>query len=152
LLLLPYLAFTWIVWRLQTALQREPIWNQIAPKIFAGRRCRCEQLPPGVARVIDFTAEFPGNLRGARAVRWLSIPVLDGCAPSPADCRLGFAFRDEDPESAVYVCCANGHGRSMTLVCALLMKLGVAEAPDEAIAFVSKCRPKASLNTNSRCH
>ncbi|HEV8002665.1 MAG TPA: hypothetical protein VGP63_22450 [Planctomycetaceae bacterium] len=146
LLMLPYLAFTWTIWRLQNVFLREPIWNQVAPTIFVGQCCRWEQLPPETAKVIDFTAEFPGNGRARRAMRWLSIPVLDGCAPSPADYRRGFAFVDEDRGSVVYVCCANGHGRSITFACALLVKLGIARTPDEAIASISKCRPKASLN------
>jgi hypothetical protein len=60
-MMMPYLAMTWVVWRLQHWLVREPIWNEVREGLFVGRRCRLRQLPPGTSTVVDFTAEFMGD-------------------------------------------------------------------------------------------
>jgi protein-tyrosine phosphatase len=103
-------------------------------------------MPPGTSHVLDFTAEFPGDKNARRTVKWLSIPVLDGCAPKPADYRKGFTFLDGSPEPIVYVCCAKGRGRSATFASALLLKKGIAHTPEVAIATVETQRYRASLN------
>jgi hypothetical protein len=146
IVMLPYLAFCWTVWHLQNLLSAEPIWNEVAPGFIVGRRCRFSQLPPGTSKVIDFTAEFAGDKATRRAVQWLIIPVLDGCAPDLKDYQTGFAFLGEPGESAIYLCCANGHGRSATFACALLMKLAKAPTPQAAVETVVSGRRRASLN------
>jgi hypothetical protein len=90
--MLPYLAFTWSVWRLQYAMSAEPIWDPVAPGLFVGRRCRFDQLPAGIAKVLDFTAEFPGDRQTRRTLSWRSVPVLDGCAPDSTDYQAAFSF------------------------------------------------------------
>jgi hypothetical protein len=145
-LMIPYLALTWVVWRLQHWLARDPIWNEISSRIFVGRRCRFGQLPPDASTVIDFTAEFPGDKQSRIALKWLTIPVLDGCALDSASYEKGFKFLDGPRPTGIYLCCANGHGRSATFACALLLKLGLAATKEEALAIVSQRRPGASLN------
>jgi hypothetical protein len=142
----PYLALLWTIWGIQERLSGGPAWNQIVPGIFVGRRCPFEQLPPGTSHVLDFTAEFPGDKKSRNTLKWLSIPVLDGCAPKPADYQKGFTFLDGSPESIVYVCCAKGRGRSATFASALLLKKGIAHTPEVAIATVETQRYRASLN------
>jgi len=145
-LMAPYLALLWTIWGIQLRLSGGPPWNQIVPGVFVGCRCRFEQLPPGITHVLDFTAEFPGHTKTRRLVKWLSVPVLDGCAPKPADYQKGFAFLDGLPESIVFVCCAKGRGRSATFASALLLKKGIAHTPEEAIETVETRRYRASLN------
>jgi hypothetical protein len=145
-LMAPYLGLLWTIWAIQAGLSDGPAWNQIVPGIFVGRRCPFGKLPPGTSHVIDFTAEVPGDKKSRRTVKWLSIPVLDGCAPKPADYQKGFAFTDNFPESIVYVCCAKGHGRSATFAAALLLKKGIAHTTKEAIETVETRRHRASLN------
>lgn len=149
-LMLPYLALTWIVWRVHHWVARGPIWNEVSSGVFVGRRCRLRQLPPEASTVIDFTAEFAGDKESRVKLNWLSIPVLDGCAPDSASFEQGFNFRDGTRRSGIYLCCANGHGRSATFACALLLKTRVAQTEDEAIAIVSQRRPGASLNPEQR--
>jgi hypothetical protein len=149
-LMMPYLALTWGVWRLQHWLARDPIWNEISSGIFVGRRCHLGQLPSDTSTVIDFTAEFPGDKQSRIALKWLSIPVLDGCAPDSTSYEKTFKFLDGPRPTGIYLCCANGHGRSATFACALLLKLGLAATEDEAIAIVSQRRPGASLNREQR--
>jgi hypothetical protein len=64
--MLPYLVLTWSVWHLHNWICAEPIWDQVGPGLFVGRRCRFDQLPSGIAKVLDFTAEFPGDRQTRR--------------------------------------------------------------------------------------
>jgi hypothetical protein len=150
LVMLPYLALTWGVWHLQIWISKEPISNEIAPGLFVGRRCRLAQMPSGTSKVIDFTAEFSGEGAARRTVQWLSIPILDGCGPDLDDYRAGFAFVGDPGDSKIYMHCANGHGRSVTFACALLVKLGIASTLEDAIAMVLGRRARASLNQEQR--
>jgi hypothetical protein len=144
--MLPYLAFAWSVWHLHNWIRAEPIWDSVAPGLFVGRRCRFDQLPSGIAKVLDFTAEFPGDRQTRRTLSWRSVPVLDGCAPDSTDYQAAFAFVGESGDSALYICCANGHGRSATFACALMMKLGITRTAEDAVAMVTERRHGASLN------
>jgi protein-tyrosine phosphatase len=74
------------------------------------------------------------------------VPVLDGCAPNATDYETAFAFVGELRDSALYICCANGHGRSVTFACALLMKLGIAATAEDAVTMITERRQRASLN------
>jgi hypothetical protein len=145
-MMMPYLALTWVVWHLHHWVLREPIWNEVGAGLFVGRRCRLRQLPPGTSTVVDFTAEFTGDKASRLALKWLSVPVLDGCAPDSTGYEAAFNFLDAPLPLGVYLCCANGHGRSATFACALLLKLRVARTEEEAIAIVCRGRPGASLN------
>jgi hypothetical protein len=144
--MLPHLAITWSVWHLHHWMRAEPIWDPIAPGLFVGRRCRFDQLPPGTAKVLDFTAEFPGDRQTRRTLKWLSVPLLDGCAPGADDYQTAFAFLAEPGDSVLYMYCANGHGRSATFACALLIKLGLAPTPEAAVEMVTQRRHGASPN------
>jgi hypothetical protein len=144
--MLPFLLATWIVWRIQTTILAEPIWNEVVPGLWVGRRCRWRQLPPGVTSIIDCTAGFPSDGVSRRTMRWLSLPILDGCAPTWGDCLQAFKFIDQESNPALFVCCAQGHGRSVTLAAVLLMKWGLAATAREAFEMIKRHRPGASLN------
>jgi protein-tyrosine phosphatase len=150
LVMAPFLVFTWIVWQLQNLCSREPVWSQVTPNLFVGRRCPLACLPPKTTAVIDLTAEFwtPREIR--RHTKVVCLPTLDGCAPKVADCLRVFDLLDSSSNSVVYVHCANGHGRSVTLVAALLSLRGITETPDAALQKLRECRPKASPNADQR--
>lgn len=149
-LMLPFLLMVWIVWRLQYAVVSEPIWNEVVPGLYVGRRCRWHQLPPNTTSVIDCTAEFPADRVSRQALNWLCLPILDGCAPTWEDCRRAFDFVDCQPGSTLLIFCANGHGRSATLAALLLMKRRIAHTPDAAMETIKHCRPQAALNAEQR--
>ncbi len=142
----PFLLATWLVWRIQIALLGEPIWNEVVPGLWVGRRCRWDQLPPSTTAVIDCTAGFLADGVSRRTLRWLSLPILDGCPPTWDDCLRAFEFVDQEPNPALFVFCAEGHGRSVTLAAVLLIKRGLADTPREAFEIIKNCRPRASLN------
>lgn len=146
----PFLFFTWVVWRLQNLSSREPIWNEVTPGLFVGRRCSFDCLPPKTTMVIDLTAEFPTPPEIRRRTTVVCLPTLDGCPPNQADCLRLFDLLNASGDAVVYVHCANGHARSVTFVAALLSKRGITETSDEAIQKLKQCRPKASPNADQR--
>jgi protein-tyrosine phosphatase len=145
-LMMPYLSITWIVWWLQKSLLRESVWNEVGPGTFVGRRCRRSELPPNASTVIDCTAEFPADRESRQTLRWLSVPVWDGCAPTKEDFLRACNFVEQIPTLPVYVSCANGHGRSVTLVVALLIARRHFQTAQEAVESIKRSRPLASLN------
>jgi hypothetical protein len=144
--MLPFLLATWIVWRIQITILAEPIWNEVVPGLWVGRRCRWGQLPQDVTSIIDCTAGFPSDGLSRRNLRWLSLPILDGCAPTWSDCLRAFEFIDQETDRALFVCCAQGHGRSVTLAAVLLIRWGRAATPREAFEMIKRRRLAASLN------
>ncbi|QDT53692.1 hypothetical protein Pan44_17150 [Caulifigura coniformis] len=146
----PYVLLSVIVWRLQNLfLDRQP-WSRITPNLFVGRRCHVAMLPPGTTLVIDVTAEFltPRSIR--ESVPFLCSPTLDGCAPTLEQCRAAFESVSWDSHPVVYVCCANGAGRSVTFVAMFLGWLGRAGSAEEAITMIRQARREAGPGTDQR--
>jgi protein-tyrosine phosphatase len=147
--LLPFFLFTWGVWHLLRLVSREPVWNELAPGVFLGRRVLAHELPPDIGLVIDLTAEFiePHGVRSGRAYR--SLPVLDAGLPDVkrlaelAREAAGFAGR-------VYVHCAQGHGRTGLFAAAVLLARGAARDAGEAIRLVKAARPNVRLKPAQR--
>lgn len=79
------------------------------------------------------------------------IPVPDGYAPSPEQLDIGTAIIDEavKGEKKVYVHCANGHGRSPTMVAAYLIRYQ-GKGVDEAIDFVAGARPEIHVEETQK--
>jgi protein-tyrosine phosphatase len=53
-------------------------------------------------------------------------------------------------DGATYVHCALGHGRSATLVAAVLLELGLATDPDDAVNRIRLLRPGVALSPAQR--
>lgn len=146
---LPFLLFTWGVWHLLLLVLREPVWNELAPGVFLGRRALAHELPPDIGLVIDLTAEFiePHGVRTGRVYR--SLPVLDDGLPDVKQLAelareaAGFAGR-------VYVHCAQGHGRTGLFAAAVLLARGAAKDASEAIRLVRTARPGVRLKPAQR--
>jgi protein-tyrosine phosphatase len=117
--------------------------------LYAGRRVLASELPPGVALVIDLTAEFP-EPRGVRTGRaYRSLPVLDAGLPDEAAFREAVKAAAACP-GAVYVHCAQGRGRTGLFVAAVLLARGLATTSAEAVARVRACRPGVRLKPAQR--
>jgi protein-tyrosine phosphatase len=149
LLLLPYLLLTWGVWHLQRRLSKEDCCNEVAPRLWLGRRPFPRELPAGVDLVVDLTAEFPAarGLTAGRAYRCL--PTLDALVPGDADVEKMVAEVANWP-GIVYVHCALGHGRSALLTAAVLLRRGLAANPREAEALLRQARPAVRLKPPQR--
>ncbi|MFW6163552.1 MAG: protein-tyrosine phosphatase family protein [Planctomycetota bacterium] len=144
-LLLPYLLVQWATWWCWKALSREPAWHEVAPGLCLGRRAIGRELPKEVGVVVDLTDGFPKPWDYAPGIEYVALPTLDGRPPPRAAAMALLARLAEDPRG-LYVHCAQGHGRSATLVTLLLVLRNVTPTIDEAVGLVQARRPAVGLS------
>jgi protein-tyrosine phosphatase len=142
--LLPYLGLTWVVWHLNRAVSRERPCHEVAPLLWVGRRPFAHELPPGASLVVDLTAEFVAHPEVLRGRTYLCLPTLDMSAPDEKVFQY-LVSRVVDWQGTVYVHCAAGHGRSATVVAAVLIARGLAGSVEEAEHLMRQVRPGIRL-------
>jgi protein-tyrosine phosphatase len=148
-LTLPYLLAVGFIWHLQrTLVWRRDYFDEVSPRVFLGRRPLASDLPQGVDLVVDLTSEFRTH-HARRAGAYICLPTLDGSAPDDA-AFAGLVERVAAHEGVVYVHCAAGHGRSASVVAALLLRKGLARDVDEAEAMMRHVRPGVALSRSQR--
>lgn len=147
LLFLPYLLFTWGLWRLCLWLP-EPKTHQINDKLTVGRRLVAHERPEGITTVLDMTAEFAEPASVRNEVRYIVLPTLDASAPSSE--ALMSAIRTLKPEEHVFIHCAQGHGRTGLAAIALLLNRGVVKEIDEGLTLLRNIRPGIGLSQDQR--
>lgn len=149
--LLPYRLLAQGMLRLLILGGREDGMNEVVPGLHLGRmpsareRTRFAEL--GVTAVLDLCAEFPDPRRrgGPPGLEWMQLPLLDGQPPSDGQFRAAvqwIAARRAEGRT-ILVHCAQGHGRSATIVAAALCRLGLATGPEDALARIRAARPRA---------
>jgi len=148
-ILIPYRLLLEGLWQLQCRLTKEPAAHEIVPGLWLGRRPGPQDLPPGVALLVDLTVEFPRACRGVSGCDYLALPCLDAAAPEWRSFRAAVRKIAANP-GPVYVHCALGHGRSATVVAAVLIARGHAADPSEAEARVLSIRAGVGLNAGQR--
>ena len=149
LLLLPYLLYTWGVWYLWRLTTSEPPFHNLYEGVKIGRRLLPPELPDQTDMVFDLTSEFPEPSSIRSSVLYRLVPALDARPPEPVTLREA-AEQVLSAKNAVYIHCANGHGRTGTLAGAVLMLSGKTQTTEETIAFIRRCRPGVTLNSSQR--
>lgn len=147
--LLPYRLLLEGLWQLQRRLSKEPAAHEILPGLWLGRRPVRQDLPAGVALLVDLTVEFPRAVCGTAGCDYLALPCLDAAAPEWVPFRAAVREIAAHP-GPVYVHCALGHGRSATVVAAVLIARGQAADPAEAEERVRSIRAGVGLNAGQR--
>lgn len=145
LLMAPYLRFSRIVASTAQKLGHKER-DEVAPGIWVGGWPR--QGAPGLAQ-LDLTAELP---RRGEALDYANVPMLDGRGMS-AEAFAAAMERAQAWRAAghpVLVHCAYGHGRSVSVACALLVAEGIDPDLDAAEARVQALRPKAGIRAYQR--
>jgi protein-tyrosine phosphatase len=145
LLLLPYLWLTAAVWYAARLLVREPAVSHVAgTQLWLARRLLARELPQHVRVVVDLTCELldPATLRAVHA--HVCFPILDARAPKLAD--LHEVIERVADADAVLIHCAQGHGRTGLFAAALLLRRGLAQTPEQALARVIAARPRVRLS------
>lgn len=149
LLLWPFLMLTWGLWHLQRILSREDCCNEVAPGLWLGRRAYETELPPDVDLIVDLTAEFPEPRDVIAGRTYWCLPTLDAVSPDAE------AFRTLVEKVAAwtgpaYIHCALGHGRSATVMIAVLIAKGEAADLQEAESRVKQARPGSAIHPGQR--
>ncbi|MFT3698059.1 MAG: dual specificity protein phosphatase family protein [Kofleriaceae bacterium] len=144
----PLFVWQWIGHEWVRFLTKEPVANEVAPRLWVGRRPRAGELPANTAVVIDLCAELPAAREVATGRTYLTIPTLDARAPTPEQiCEaVDVALANG---GLVFVHCAFGHGRSATVAAAIMVRRGDATL-DDVEAKMKAARPKIGLNKGQR--
>lgn len=144
-MLLPFYLLTWGLWHIQRVLTREPCCNEIVPNLWLGRRPLADEIPSQVTLVVDLTSEFSVARQVTQNRTYFSLPTLDTSVPDVGAFQTA-ARSAADWNGGVYVHCALGHGRSATLMAAILIQKGLAVDVSDALDLIKKSRKHISIS------
>ncbi|NUP07350.1 MAG: hypothetical protein HOW73_14970 [Polyangiaceae bacterium] len=147
IVMLPYIALTWVAWRILRGASREPVAHEILPNLYLGRRPLPGELPASVTLLVDLTAELP-NVCAKEVPSYWCVPTLDGSVPTVEQFDA-VVERVARHDGAVYVHCAAGRGRSASVVIAVLLRRGPWRTVVEAEAFV-RSRRRIGISPSQR--
>ncbi|TMQ10377.1 MAG: hypothetical protein E6J91_26730 [Deltaproteobacteria bacterium] len=144
----PLLGYMRMLHELARSLTGEPVANQVADGVWVGRRPRADELPDGIAIVVDLCAELPEAPGVAAGRGYLAIPTLDAMSPTPAEIARAVDAMIAAGGPA-FIHCAFGHGRSATVAAALMVRRGDATL-DDVERVMRAQRPRIGLNAHQR--
>ncbi|CAL5407034.1 unnamed protein product [Camellia sinensis] len=146
----PYLYFVRGFSALRRFSSGEAPYSQISEGLYVGGwPCSPEKLPPGNPAIIDCTCELPRNLE-LPGHGYLCLPTWDTRSPqtSEMESAIQWACRKRGQKIPIFIHCAYGgcHGRSVAVMCALLVALGVADDWKNAEKLIKEKRPHINMN------
>jgi len=148
----PYLYFVRSFSALRRLSSGEAPYTEICEGLYVGGWPDSpEKLPPGNPAVIDCTCELPRNLE-LSGQAYLGIPTWDTRSPQPSEIEsaVRWACRKRAQKMPIFIHCAYGHGRSVAVMCALLVALGVADDWKNAEKLIKEKRPYIRMNALHR--
>lgn len=148
----PYLYFVRFFSALRRLTSGEPPYSEICDGLFVGGwPSSLDKLPPGNPAIIDCTCELPRK-KEVSGQAYLCVPIWDTRAPQPAEIEsaIRWACRKRSQNVPIFVHCAYGHGRSVAVMCALLVALGLAEDWKNAEKMIRERRPYIHMNSLHR--
>ena len=145
----PYLVPLWIRRLFITVWLRERAYDKLCDGVWIGRRpLKSADMPGEVTVCVDLVAEFPSSgFERAWSGTYVSFPVLEASVRSCEDLK---ACIDSLPEGAIYIHCAQGHGRTGFFACALLLRRGIVQTLPQAEALLATSRPGVKLRKAQR--
>lgn len=150
----PTIAYTYLQHRMQSP---ETYATEILPHLYIGGRyanyipSRSPDTP--WAAIVDLTCEFPP---AGKTKNYYLCRTWDGTAPSPEKldeaARFVVDIRNKAAEKGgdVLVHCAHGKGRSTMVMCAVLVKAGLAPNWEAAFEICKSKRDRVKLNIDMR--
>ncbi len=148
-LLLPFVLFTILMGNLKAWFGREPVFDEMVPGIYVGRRCSGAELPADVEVVVDLTCERTEPRALREASTYYGLFTLDGTAPEARAYRalLEKLIPDRRP---MYIHCAMGHSRSATVAAGVLIGRDIVRTAAAAEQLMKRVRPKIHLTRAQR--
>ncbi|XP_002986569.2 uncharacterized protein LOC9659329 [Selaginella moellendorffii] len=147
----PYLAGTRLYVRFRRRAGLEATYTEVCDGLFVGAwPFQREHIPPGNPAILDCTNELPRTV--GLELPYLCVPAWDTRALSPESIELAvrWALLQRSQSHPVFIHCAKGHGRSVAVMCALLVALGVVDDWKEGESLIKRHRPKISVNSAHR--
>ncbi|KAL0401493.1 UNVERIFIED_CONTAM: hypothetical protein Slati_4179200 [Sesamum latifolium] len=144
----PYLYFVRAFSFVRRFTSGEAPYSEISEGLYVGGWPYApDKLPPGNPAIIDCTCELPRK-KEFSGHAYLCIPTWDTRAPQPGEIEMAvnWACRKRAQKTPIFIHCAYGHGRSVTVMCALLVALGLAEDWKNAEKLIKEKRPYIRLN------
>ncbi|KAB1225354.1 hypothetical protein CJ030_MR1G015706 [Morella rubra] len=148
----PYLYFVRVFSALRRLRLGEAPYSEICDGLFVGGWPYApDKLPPDNPAIIDCTCELPRKPEFSGHA-YLCVPTWDTRAPQPAEIEAAvqWACRKRAQNRPVFIHCAYGHGRSVAVMCALLVALDVVEDWKNAERLVREKRPYIHMNALHR--
>ncbi|MEC4804380.1 MAG: dual specificity protein phosphatase family protein [Jaaginema sp. PMC 1079.18] len=144
-ILLPYLAYLWLVWYLVRILSSENLYDEVYPDLIIGRKLMGWEIIEGIDHVIDLTCEF-NKPKQFNRLDYYAFPILDGAVPKKGQIDRWVDIVMNLP-GRKYIHCAEGHGRTGMLTIAYLVKSGRCQSVDEALKTLKIIRPLMRLGS-----
>ncbi|KAK1416562.1 hypothetical protein QVD17_32353 [Tagetes erecta] len=148
----PYLYFVRAFSALRRLKSREQPYTEIVEGVYVGGwPSSPEKMPPGKPAVVDCTCELPRVCSGY-GNGYLCVPTWDTRSPDPGgiEAAVRWACRKRTQNVPIFVHCAYGHGRSVAVMCALLVALGVVDDWKNAEKLIKEKRPYIRMNALHR--
>ncbi|KAG8380648.1 hypothetical protein BUALT_Bualt06G0037600 [Buddleja alternifolia] len=148
----PYLYFVRAFQAIRRFTSGEAPYTEISQGLYVGGwPYSLDKLPPGNPAIIDCTCELPRK-EELSGCAYLCIPTWDTRAPQPGEIEsaVKWACRKRAQNIPVFIHCAYGHGRSVAVMCALLVALGLTEDWKSAEKLIKEKRPYIRLNALHR--
>ncbi|XP_022747798.1 uncharacterized protein LOC111297343 [Durio zibethinus] len=145
----PYLYFSRVFSMVRRSINSDEPYSQICEGIYVGGWPSSPSLlPPGNPAIIDCTAEFP-RIKELKGHSYLCIPTWDTRSPQPGqiESAVKWACRKRARNQPVFIHCAYGHGRSVAVMCALIVALGIVEDWKRAEKYIRERRPYIRMNS-----
>mmetsp|Transcript_17904 Transcript_17904/g.26812 ORF Transcript_17904/g.26812 Transcript_17904/m.26812 type:complete len:330 (-) Transcript_17904:165-1154(-) len=89
---------------------------------------------------------LPTRVYRDTGTRWVTIEVLDCCAPTIEELKLAVKFVEDNKKDNVYVHCNGGVGRSATVIAAYIMKTRKIYDVDQVAKLLRAKRPQVSYS------
>ena len=155
LLFAPYFLLNGVIFRLHCLLNREPVYAEVVPNLFFGRRLTeresREAVRLGWLAVLDLAPEFAEAPSLRKLPGYRSLPVLDASAPNEQQLRDVTVWLTAAVKNGpVYVHCALGHGRTGCVVVAYLLSAGIVKTVAEGVQMLQAKRAGVRLNRTQR--
>ena len=138
-------------------LRHEHGYDKVSDQIYLGRYpLTVREFPRDASIIVDMTAEFFSRwslIRGGKRLYFCE-PCLDQMMPSPtAIIQLSKSVvkvLDEDRARKAYVHCANGRGRSSSLVVLIFLIRGQVNSIEEGFEKLRDARPQVKTSSVQR--